>query len=176
MGQGVESDKWPELLAELLRVLKPNGWIEWIEADIKIHRPGPVTLEFNQKLMDLMTKNNQDSHIGRNLKSRLLEMNKLTNISTTFVSCPGGHWAGKLGQLTMQSWKAYAQALRPLMCQSWGISPMEYDEKLKECWREADEYKTFENVHFSYAQKQPAPYPSATTSSSVASSLKGGRF
>lgn len=73
----------------------------------------------------------------------------------------------------MQSWKAYYQALRPLMCQFWGISPIEYNEKLKECWREADEYKTFENVHFSYAQKQSAP--STTVNSSAASSLKGGR-
>lgn len=54
----------------------------------------------------------------------------------------------------MQTWKAYYQALCPLICQSWGISPAEYNEKLKTCWREADEYKTFENVHFSYAQKK----------------------
>jgi ubiquinone/menaquinone biosynthesis C-methylase UbiE len=96
MGQGVGSDNWSQLLTELLRVLKPNGWIEWVEADIEIHRPGPVTLEFNQRLMSLMTENNQDPHIGRTLKTRLLETNELTNISTTFVSCPGGQWAGKV--------------------------------------------------------------------------------
>ncbi|KAL7308180.1 hypothetical protein PS15m_012066 [Mucor circinelloides] len=173
MGQGVGSDEWSPLLKELLRVLKPNGWIEWIEADIEIHRPGPVTYEFNQKLISLMMENNQDAHIGSNLKSRLQEMDELTNISTTFVSCPGGQWAGKLGQLTMQSWKAYYQALRPLMCQYWDIPPSEYNEKLKECWREADEYKTFENVHFSYAQKQAAP-PSMKVGHSAPSSIKGG--
>lgn len=73
----------------------------------------------------------------------------------------------------MQSWKAYYQALRPLMCQYWDIPPSEYNEKLKECWREADEYKTFENVHFSYAQKQAAP-PSMKVVNSAPSSIKGG--
>lgn len=63
----------------------------------------------------------------------------------------------------MQSWKAYYQALRPLLCPIWGISPMEYNEKLKTCWREADEYKTFENIHFSYAQKGPIPISSASS-------------
>lgn len=67
----------------------------------------------------------------------------------------------------MQSWKAYYQALRPLLCESWGISTLEYNERLQTCWREADEYKTFENVHFSYAQKRPLP-------TSCASSVKFG--
>ncbi|KAG2228773.1 hypothetical protein INT48_008419 [Thamnidium elegans] len=155
MSQGVESEKWSFILSELVRVLKPNGWIEWIEGEIEIHRPGPVTQEFNTKLLDLMKANNQDPHISRKLKENLTATGKLMNISSVFVSCPGGQWAGKIGQLTMQSWKAYYQALCPLLCQSWGISPAEYNEKLKTCWREADEYKTFENVHFSYAQKRP---------------------
>jgi hypothetical protein len=63
----------------------------------------------------------------------------------------------------MQTWKAYYQAFQPLMCEYWGMSPMEYNEKLKICWREADEYKTFENVHFSYAQKRPVPVSTASS-------------
>ncbi|KAI8380055.1 hypothetical protein BD560DRAFT_432297 [Blakeslea trispora] len=155
MGQGVESDKWASVLAELVRVLKPRGWIEWIEADSEIHRPGPITHDFNQKLMNLMIKNKQDPHIGRTLKERLSQHTELINATSTYVSCPGGQWAGKLGQLTMQSWKAYYQAFSPLICQLCEIAVKDYTDKLKSCWREADEYKTFENVHFSYAQKRP---------------------
>lgn len=99
MNQGVEKDQWPALLSELIRVLKPNGWIEWVEADIEIHRPGPVTHEFNQKLMNLMTENRQDPHIGRKLKETLSETGELMNINTMFVSCPGGQWAGKVSVL-----------------------------------------------------------------------------
>lgn len=96
MGQGVESDKWPFILAELIRILKPNGWIEWVEGDIEIHGTGPITHEFNQQLIHLMEKNDQDPHIGRTLKERLVNTGELMQISSMFVSCPGGQWAGKV--------------------------------------------------------------------------------
>jgi hypothetical protein len=96
MGQGVDTDKWSFVLSELIRILKPNGWIEWVEADIEIHRAGPVTLEFNKKLMNLMSENNQDPSIGRTLKERLIGTNELTQINSYYVSCPGGQWAGKV--------------------------------------------------------------------------------
>lgn len=104
MGQGINTDKWPFVLSELIRVLKPNGWIEWVEADIEIHRPGPATLEFNQKLMNLMSDNNQDPNIGRTLKERLTETNALTQITSMYVSCPGGQWAGKVHSRFQISW------------------------------------------------------------------------
>lgn len=33
------------------------------------------------------------------------------------------------------------------------MSINQYMEGLEACWDEANEYKTFENVHFAYAQK-----------------------
>ncbi|KAI8048770.1 S-adenosyl-L-methionine-dependent methyltransferase [Gilbertella persicaria] len=154
MGQGITADKWASVLSELIRVLKPKGWIEWVETDIEIHRPGPITQDFNQKLMKLMSDHHQDPHIGRTLKERLEQTHALINTTSMYVSCPGGQWAGKLGQLTMQTWKAYYQAFCPLLCQYGDISAEEYSKRLKSCWREADEYKTFENIHFAYAQKK----------------------
>lgn len=93
---GIESNKWNDVLNELIRVLKPNGWIEWVENDIEIHRPGPVTLEFNKELINLMLANNQDPHIARKLPDKLLATDELIHVSSTFISCPGGQWAGKV--------------------------------------------------------------------------------
>ncbi|CEG74136.1 hypothetical protein RMATCC62417_09394 [Rhizopus microsporus] len=154
MNQAISIEQWDDVLSELNRVLKPGGWIEWVEADVEIHRPGPNTKEFNQKLIELMQQRHQDPFIGRNLKEKLKEIDQFIHISSMFVSCPGGQWAGKLGQLTIQSWKAYYRALGPLLCDLWDINEKEYMERLKQCWREADEYKTFENIHFCYAQKK----------------------
>lgn len=93
---GIESDKWTDVLNELIRVLKPNGWIEWVENDIEIHRPGPVTFEFNNELIKLMIANKQDPHIARTLADRLTSTDELIHVSSTFISCPGGQWAGKV--------------------------------------------------------------------------------
>ncbi|KAF7732076.1 hypothetical protein EC973_006331 [Apophysomyces ossiformis] len=152
---GVEEAKWESLIDELVRVLKPAGWIELVEGDSELHRPGPMTRYCNDRLIHLMQSRMLDPHAGRRLNERLMARQDLTNTKSTFISCPGGQWAGKLGQLTLHSWKAYYQALRPQICLSSNISEDEYHDLLESCWREADEYKTFENVHFAYAQKQP---------------------
>ncbi|KAI8971910.1 S-adenosyl-L-methionine-dependent methyltransferase, partial [Mycotypha africana] len=157
MGQAIESSQWTNILSEAARILKPYGWIEWIEKDYELHRPGPHTLEFNQRLLSLMRENHQDTHLGLSMAKRLHEMNHLMNITSTFVSCPGGQWAGKLGQLTLQSWKAYYKSLGPLLRRSWGLSAEKYSDKLRLCWREANIHKTFENIHFCYAQKRNTP-------------------
>lgn len=96
MSQGVKSEKWSFVLTELIRILKPNGWIEWVEGDVELHRPGPVTQEFNKKLLDLMRSNDQDPYIGRKLNENLTATGQLINVSSVFVSCPGGQWAGKV--------------------------------------------------------------------------------
>ena len=96
MTQGVKAEDWSSILSELVRVLKPNGWIEWVEADIEIQRPGPMTEEFNKQLMSVMAENQQDAHISKSLKEKLAETGDLMNITSKFVSCPGGQWAGKV--------------------------------------------------------------------------------
>ncbi|KAI7867636.1 S-adenosyl-L-methionine-dependent methyltransferase [Spinellus fusiger] len=157
VAQGVKESQWAPLIADLVRVLKPGGWIELVETDSEMHRVGPITREFNQHLRDLMTCSLMDPHAGPRLNERLTANNDLSHITTTFISCPGGQWAGKLGQLTLQSWKAYYQALRPQICLSGKMTSEVYEDRLQICWREADEYKTFENVHFAYAQKKLRP-------------------
>ncbi|KAG1337607.1 hypothetical protein G6F62_005847 [Rhizopus arrhizus] len=154
MHQAVDADRWSSILKEITRILKPDGWIEWVEPDSEIHRSGPITKEFNHQMVQLMEHHQQDSSLGKCLQEKLKDTNQFENISSMFVSCPGGKWAGQLGQLTIQSWKAYYLALAPLLCQLQGITEKEYSEKLKQCWREADEHKTFENIHFCYAQKK----------------------
>ncbi|KAL0080404.1 hypothetical protein J3Q64DRAFT_1701745 [Phycomyces blakesleeanus] len=165
---GVEESKWAPLIAELVRVLKPGGWIELVEADSKMHRVGPITQEYNQHLLDLMASCQMDPRAGQRLKEKLVDHGGLMNTTTKFISCPGGQWAGKLGQLTLQSWKAYYQALRPQICLAGKATAENYESRLQACWREADEYKTFENVHFAYAQKK---YSSSSSSSSSTASI-----
>ncbi|KAI8079770.1 uncharacterized protein BX664DRAFT_341416 [Halteromyces radiatus] len=154
MAQGIELNQWDPLMKDIIRVLKPGGWVEVVEVDLELHRTGPTTKIYNEHLMTLMNTRQLDPHSGRRLKERFEKRDELTNVNATFISCPGGQWAGKLGQLTMQSWKSYYQAIRPQICMMTNMTADEYNEQLDTCWNEADEYKTFENVHFAYAQKR----------------------
>lgn len=84
------------MIADLVRVLKPGGWIELIEVDTEIHRPGPTTKEYNQRLISVMKSRKLDPRAGPLLRERLEQTGQLTHITTTFISCPGGLWAGKV--------------------------------------------------------------------------------
>ncbi|KAI8142926.1 S-adenosyl-L-methionine-dependent methyltransferase [Fennellomyces sp. T-0311] len=154
IGLGIQRKQWSKVLDELVRVLKPDGWIELAEQDTEMYRAGPNTAELNNKLKQVMEMRHVDPQSGRLLKQRLENRVELTNVTTSFISCPGGQWAGKLGQLTLQSWQSYYQALGPQICHAVNIPAKQYEEHLKACWAEANEFKTFENVHFAYAQKK----------------------
>lgn len=154
VGLGIPTEKWTDVIADLVRLLKPGGWIELTEADAEIHQAGPTFREYNEQFVKVLQERNLDPAAGKTLKERLEATNKLTNITSSFISCPGGVWAGKLGQLTLQSWEAYYRALAPLVCRTLNLSVNQYTARLHLCLREADEYKTFENVHFAFAQKK----------------------
>ncbi|RUP43443.1 hypothetical protein BC936DRAFT_137180 [Jimgerdemannia flammicorona] len=97
-----------------------------------------------------------DPFISRKLDTLLVDAG-LVNVKKTFVSFPGGEWAGKLGQLTKQVWATNLTALKPQMSIACGISSEEYDAMAKRCMAECQEHRTYENVHFAYGQKKPLP-------------------
>jgi ubiquinone/menaquinone biosynthesis C-methylase UbiE len=96
MHQAVDADRWSSILKEITRILKPDGWIEWVEPDSEIHRSGPITKEFNHQMVQLMEHHQQDSSLGKCLQEKLKDTNQFENISSMFVSCPGGKWAGQV--------------------------------------------------------------------------------
>lgn len=93
---GIKAEQWESALTELTRVLKPGGWIELTEVDAELYRVGPNTRELNQQLIQVMQMLHIDPYAGRTLKSKLEKINCLTDIQSTFISCPGGQWAGKV--------------------------------------------------------------------------------
>ena len=64
-----------------------------------MYRAGPKTLDLNNKLVEMMEMQHIDPQIGRSLKERLKKLDELTNVTTTFISCPGGQWAGKVKRM-----------------------------------------------------------------------------
>lgn len=99
IGMGIKAEQWESALTELARVLKPGGWIELTEVDAELYRVGPNTRELNQQLIQVMQMLHIDPYAGRTLKAKLEKISCLTDIQTTFISCPGGQWAGKVNYL-----------------------------------------------------------------------------
>lgn len=155
VNMGIEVEQWDTVIRELFRVAKPGAWIELVEADVERYRVGPCTRDFDTKLAEVLRGRNMDPFASRNL-DKLLIKHGLINVKRTFISSPAGEWAGKLGQLTLQSWKANFEALKPQLCLAWNISEEQYQALTSACLSEADIHKSYENIHFAYGQKKPA--------------------
>lgn len=60
MGQSIQKDQWTHVLSEMLRVLKPGGTIELVEADLIHHNPGPVQRAFDEFYQNQCAENGLD--------------------------------------------------------------------------------------------------------------------
>ncbi|KAJ2964658.1 hypothetical protein NQZ79_g542 [Umbelopsis isabellina] len=149
---GIEEEQWDIVLEELVRVAKPGAYIELVESDLERYRVGPCIANFDKQLTESLKARNMDPYVARRL-DQLLIKHGLMNVKKRFISSPAGDWAGKLGQLTLQSWKAKAEALKPQLCMSWNTTQEQYDSLMHACLSEADIHKSYENIHFAYGQK-----------------------
>jgi len=155
VNMGIEVEQWDTVIKELVRVAKPGAWIELVESDIERYRVGPCIADFDRRLVETLRVRNMDPFASRNL-DKLLSKHGLINVRKKFISSPAGEWAGKLGQLTLQSWKAKFEALQPQLCMSWNTTQEEYQALTSACLSEAEIHKSYENIHFAYGQKKPA--------------------
>ncbi|CAO3633949.1 unnamed protein product [Cunninghamella blakesleeana] len=108
-----------QLLEEICRVLKPNGYIEIIDAEYKIQRPGPVSYKLiNEHLIDILkTSYGIENDLSTQLTTLL--MTTQTNQGEGFidirqqrVTIPLG-WGGKLGELHGQNLSLYLKSINP---------------------------------------------------------------
>ncbi|KAH8547850.1 S-adenosyl-L-methionine-dependent methyltransferase [Umbelopsis sp. PMI_123] len=155
VNMGIEAEQWDTVIAELVRVAKPGAWIELVESDVERYRVGPCIKDFDRRLVEVLQARNMDPFACRNL-DKLLIKHGLLGVKQTFISSPAGQWAGKLGQLTLQSWKANFEALKPQLCLAWNITHEQYQALIEACLSEAEIHKSYENIHFAYGHKKNA--------------------
>ncbi|OZJ02004.1 hypothetical protein BZG36_04869 [Bifiguratus adelaidae] len=143
---GILEGDWPRLLAELVRVLKPGGWLEVLETDMQLHRPGPHLERFSQKFMEIQRAKGVNPALARLLPSLFLTL-PLSPVRKGYLSFPCGKtWAGKLGKLTMSDWQATVNVVARHV--------LDEENEAEQLLNECDEYKTFINSHIVIGRKK----------------------
>ncbi|CAG8624400.1 866_t:CDS:2, partial [Racocetra persica] len=74
---GIPENKWPSVINELVRVLKPNGYLE---ADFKPDNMGPATTKITDGLSMLFHEHGLDPHVCYKLQNLLEEQGQLHDI------------------------------------------------------------------------------------------------
>lgn len=111
---GIPVVAWRDVVADLVRVTRPGGWVELVEIGEDVTRQGPATSELVGCLNRLAAARGLDSD-GR-IVSRLEELLAeagLDDVTARRVELPVGEWGGRPGSFLASDMRAMFTRLSP---------------------------------------------------------------
>ena len=104
---GIPLRKWQEVVADLVRVARPGGWIELMEAESIVKPEGPATKAVYDALRPLGRQAGLDSlgHVHNHLEHYLVQAGAEATHSQV-VPMPIGQWAGEVGSWMLWDYRA----------------------------------------------------------------------
>ncbi|RHZ83715.1 hypothetical protein Glove_88g31 [Diversispora epigaea] len=145
--------EWIKAIQELIRVVKPGGWLELMEGDLAFNPEGPIGRILMNAFRSTLLAKSINPKICLQLQKWLSSSPQLHNFSFKEKSGPIGSWAGSIGELACQDFCGTLHALRPILTAQLNKNPVEYDEMVAEFGKECNENKTnFSHFRF-FCQK-----------------------
>ncbi|ORX60540.1 hypothetical protein DM01DRAFT_1281254, partial [Hesseltinella vesiculosa] len=143
---------------EIVKLLKPGGYVELVEPDFVPRQAGPKYTALCCSLINLVGFEKNEIYHGPVVHQCLLEMpDLLQDIQTDYVSMPVC-WGGYIGKMLYQFFDALLRQLGPGL---WLTLPLEgeYDETvflqyLDSAFDECVEHRTYINLHWTFGQRR----------------------
>jgi SAM-dependent methyltransferase len=139
---GIPLQRWPAEVAELVRVTRPGGWIELMEAFPGLSPEGPATRRLWDAFRQLGRTVGHDTfgHVFRSLDRYLAEAGAVGVVSREVV-LPIGEWGGRVGAwLTCDVRSLFTRLID--VFQAAGLSETECRELIEAMFREFEELHT----------------------------------
>ncbi|RUS13615.1 S-adenosyl-L-methionine-dependent methyltransferase [Endogone sp. FLAS-F59071] len=157
--------QWAAVLAEAYRVLKPGGYVELVEIDVKVKGVGEFAarwfglqsyIKFNHLPSypdkSIATSRSIDPRVFRRLPTLLSDAGLTVTLQETF-NVPVGQWGGYIGESWAMDLEASARGLRVAFAREGGVAGPEFDALLEGL---VDEYKMMRgglNIYVVVARK-----------------------
>ena len=146
----IPARQWPFVLRELVRVTRPGGFIELLEAST-FRAPGPLTQQLAQGWQQMAPPLGFDlslmEHLGEHVQQ--LGMRVLTNET---IHAPLGAWGGHAGELFAVDVASVMHSIKTLYCTHLHIDPTAYDALVTGLPSEWQQYHTTYTFHLVLAQ------------------------
>ncbi|KAK3822153.1 MAG: S-adenosyl-L-methionine-dependent methyltransferase [Linnemannia gamsii] len=149
--------------AELLRVLKPEGFLQLVESDGIVYNPGPQMERINQLSLETSLRHGVDPREVQTMKSGLKHSGYI-NVNSFNIALPVGGWGGKAGSLSLQNMHGLATIW--LKGEVGKMTQDECDAALVVADRECEANKSYYKVWLVVGTKPKEPRKITTTSSS----------
>jgi ubiquinone/menaquinone biosynthesis C-methylase UbiE len=112
----IPAQRWPEIIRELARVTRHNGWIELVECGVEVVRLGPLTRQFFSWGIEASASRGLDARVIPQLGDYLREAG-LRDVRARAVDIPIGEWGGRVGVMMKENLLSAFSSLKTLYTQ-----------------------------------------------------------
>ncbi|CAG8552103.1 8699_t:CDS:2 [Ambispora leptoticha] len=152
-----EQEFQDKILPELVRVLRPGGWVEIVEIDNELCNGGTIATRLTTALYDYLYTHEVIAQISTLIPKHMESTKGLSNLQILEKSCFLGKWAGKLGQLALEDVTKSFKSLRQPLSKDLHITTKEYDELVRQFNKELEQsHRTISKMWRFFARKSVA--------------------
>lgn len=144
----IPTARWPQVVQELARVTRPQGWIELLEAGPVIQDAGPAT----QRLLSWLAETAQTRGIDLASVTRLGDLLRQAGcqaVEAQDIPVPLGSWAGRSGEMLKLDALHAFQALQPRS----SLSPEAFEAMLNTAATEWEQNHACYVFHSAYGRR-----------------------
>jgi len=145
-GLVLQTTQYDAFFSEIMRLLKPGGYLQWIEFDMENWRCGPTITELWLGFRKMMELRNLEPYLARKYE-KMAKKCGFVNIKHTFVSLPKGEWAGPLGETSIKVMREAFTSLAVMYCSVYGWRVEDFYIKVEKGLAEMNEGKSYQNIH-----------------------------
>lgn len=151
---GVPLSYWAELIADLVRATRPDGWVELAEPRFEILPAGPATSRFF-KLSQRGGRSlglDMQGAVFDTLEERL-ERAGLRHVDGQRIYLPIGEWGGRVGSLMATDCRAVATRMAPVLQSRLGVPAGEMRQLITSMTEEWEENHSSFAFAIAYGRK-----------------------
>ncbi|CAG8491293.1 10160_t:CDS:2 [Dentiscutata heterogama] len=145
MASEIPDNKFNDIINELTRILKIDGYLEIMDVDVRGGNEGIETQEF--------MSSGKNPLITESLEPLLHSNSQLTSITTENQVYPIGNWDNPIGEMTLKNLLMVLKQIKIYLAPYIKVNEDEYDRKLLNIKEEVNFFQTYWNSMRVYGKK-----------------------
>lgn len=135
----ISKPSWPQVIRELIRVIKPGGYLELVEYHLKYLDAGNAFEALSNLTNKMFVQKTIDIRASSKIGKFEIEAG-LDNVKTSTLSLPIGRtFGGPIGHAWLENIKTCYAGLKPVLALSAGSDPEDVEQIFQQAWAECDE-------------------------------------
>ena len=148
----IPAARWPSVVAELLRVTRPGGWVELLEAESRLPNAGPG-LQTSMRWASALAGRRGIDPASASQVGEYLRQAGAQQINTRTIALPVGERSGRLGAMAKADLLAGMSGLRGVVISMGLISEPDFEANQRQIEAELSSGRISWPFYIAYGQK-----------------------